>query len=224
MFAFAVGHLSHESKTSFSIWYFYDATLGGTATEVVKEILLSRDEAAINGLELNASKCEAVSSSAIFLSAVCDTLLGCKPINPDLCDYFGASIGIRAVRVCLSKRTEALRSLTDRLKSIDRHDALTLLQTALGHPRAVYDLRAGTCYRDQAAIEEYDNALKEAVSTLVCLNFDDKAWKRETLPAVNSGLGLRSANDLLLSAFISSVVECNDMVMRIGMRKPSGRF
>ena len=43
LFTLAVRSLSHESKAPFSLWYLDDATLGGTASEVLSEIIRIRN-------------------------------------------------------------------------------------------------------------------------------------------------------------------------------------
>ena len=93
----------------------------------------------------------------------------CRTVEPTLCELLGAPVGVNAVTACLNRRTEFLRSLKDRLKKIDRHDAIALLRTSLGHPRAIYDLCAGACFRSTEALEDFDGAVRDAFSEAACV-------------------------------------------------------
>ena len=164
LFALSIRLLSHESIAPFSIWYLDDATIGGNGTEVIAEVARIKQGASEIGLELNSLKCELVSSSPAFVTALRTALPGCKEIKPETGKLLGAPIGRGAVTACLNRRADALQSIAERLHRIYRHDALALLRSSLGHPRTIYNLRTGACFRDPMALAHYDEVLREVLS------------------------------------------------------------
>ena len=99
----------------------------------------------------------------------------------------------------------ALSDITQRLKLLNRHDALTILSISLGHPRAVYNLRSAPCFEDTSFLKELDDALRDAVVSSCCVAMDDKCWDRDTLPPTSGGVGIRSAADLAVPQFLASL-------------------
>ena len=204
LFALTVRSISHSGAAELAVWYLDDATIGGSADQVVAEVDRVRRSAALIGLALNENKCEVVSSDLAFVDAVCRCLPGCKIVSPADCVLLGAAVGDGAVSSSLAKRAESLRGVTARLSLIDRHDALALLRVSLGHPRAVYELRAGASFRSPIALAEYDAALREAVTATLNVRLDDGSWRQCSLPPTLGGIGVRAPSDLALPAFLSS--------------------
>jgi hypothetical protein len=204
LFALAIRQVSHGGNADFRVWYLDDATIGGPAHVVVAEVARIKSAAALLGLHLNDAKCEAVSSNASFIAAARAMIPGCVAVDPASSSLLGAAIGPDAVRPSLAKRANHLREITGRLSEIDRHDALVLLQISLGHPRAVYELRAGAAFRNPEALEDFDSAIRHAAESALNVRLDDKAWAQGSLPPSSGGIGLRAPSDLALAAFISS--------------------
>ena len=66
-------------------------------------------------------------------------------------------------------------------------------------------------------LQSYDDLLKSIVSTVTNTHFskDDLAWTQASLPVKFGGLGIRSAVQLALSAFLASAVASSDLVHHI---------
>jgi len=167
---------------------------------VVAEIEGIKLSASEIGLELNSTKFEAISLNSDFLDSAKSALPGCHSIDSSNCDLLGAAIGPSAVATSLSKRAENLRQTAPRLAAIDHHDALALLRISLGHPKAIYELRAGASFRDPDALADYDCALRESMN----VQLNDQSWLQSTLPPVLGGIGVRTPSDLAFPAFMSS--------------------
>ena len=144
-----------------------DGTLGGSAQEVLAELDSVAQSCASIGLELNATKCEAVSASAEFSVAMTNRLPGFHTVNPDSAELLGAPLGRIATDASLAKKVALLRSSRACLSMVDRHDALALLKVSLGNPRATYVLRAGRAF-DSSQLKVYDEELRECA--VECLN------------------------------------------------------
>ena len=55
-------------------------------------------------------------------------------------------------------------------------------------------------------LKSYDEAIKEALTDILNLNsITESIWNQCTLPVKDGGLGIRSAEELALPAFLSSV-------------------
>ena len=55
-------------------------------------------------------------------------------------------------------------------------------------------------------LKSYDEAIKEALTDILNLNsITESVWNQCTLPVKDGGLGIRSAEELALPAFLSSV-------------------
>jgi len=171
---------------------------------VVAEIECIKLSVSEVGLELNCAKCKAKSINQDFVDNVRSALPGCHSIDPGNCDILGAAIGSSVVATSLSKRAETLRQSAPRLAAIDHHDALALLRISLGHPKAIYELRAGASFRDPDALSDYDRAMRESIELVLNVQLDNQSWLQSTLPPVLGGIGVRTPSDLALPAFLSS--------------------
>ena len=102
-----------------------------------------------------------MSSDKGFVAAVRAVIPGCLAVAPAECSLLGADVGNTAVSARLTKGTEGLRAVANRFADIDRLDALAPLHVSLGHPRAVYELRAGASFRDPTALAAYGLCLRD---------------------------------------------------------------
>ena len=168
--------------------------------------------------------CQVISSSEIFNKTIADRLPNCKQVSPENCLLLGAAIGTASIEPLLNQHAGVLRNMKDNLRSIFRQDALTLLRLSLGHPRSMYILRTGPCFFTDAGIDNLDAALREVCSDCFCLPFDGDSWARATLPPNSGGIGLRSARDTALPAFISSVIGSKTLADRICGNVPDFTF
>ena len=57
--------------------------------------------------------------------------------------------------------------------------------------------------------------LRQAASTVCNVNFDDTGWQQSTLPAAQVGLGLSSAENVSLPAYVSSLSATRQLVGQI---------
>jgi hypothetical protein len=101
---------------------------------------------------------------------------------------------------------ESLKLMVSRLEEIDKHDALFLLRQCFSIPKMTYFFRTGPCFMKPEILKSYDEAIKEALTDILNLNsITESIWNQCTLPVKDGGLGIRSAEELALPAFLSSV-------------------
>ena len=97
---------------------------------------------------------------------------------------------------------------------LDKHDALFLLKNLLSMPRLTYLLRTSPCF-DSPVLGEYDDLLLETLKQVLNCDISLNHWARATLPVAEGGLGIRSARDVSLPAFLSSVKSGVSVARRI---------
>ena len=102
-----------------------------------------------------------------------------------------------------------------RLKHMDAHTSLFLLQKSIWLPRLQYLLRATPIYKQKTILADIDNVLRLAVTVLLNIRFEDSSWEQAVLPTRLRGLGLRKAADVALPSFISSLHRCHQMLSTI---------
>jgi hypothetical protein len=81
----------------------------------------------------------------------------------------------------------------------------------------VYVLRSAPCYQRLSLLHEYDETIRVPLQFILNIQLSDKAWcqVRPTLPVSKDGLGVRSASDLALPTFLSSVTGSASLTCRL---------
>jgi hypothetical protein len=110
------------------------------------------------------------------------------------------------------KKHGDLDRMVTRLQLIDSHQALTLLKNCFAIPKLQYILRATEAYKCRPELEEFDTTVRAAVAGIVNVGFSTESWKQATLLVAYGGLGIRSARDIALPAFLSSLHSVGNLV------------
>ena len=126
----------------------------------------------------------------------------------------GTAIFDNSVTFALEEKICKLLRLGERLKSLDRHDALYLLKNCFSIPRLLYVLRTSPCI-SHPLLAKYDEILRRLLEYIVNTPLDEMAWLQATLPVSFGGLGIRRATDLAVPAFMSSVFSVQQSVCKV---------
>ena len=106
----------------------------------------------------------------------------------------------------LIPKREKLKLMANRLKQIDKHDALFLLKNCYAIPKLTYILRTVPCFTRPDILQSYDIVIKEALEAILNTSLQqDLCWMQSTLPVNLGGLGIRLASEIALPAYLSSV-------------------
>ena len=97
---------------------------------------------------------------------------------------------------------------------IDPHDELFLLKHSFSIPKLTYLLRSAPCF-NYKVLKEYDALLKTSVEKVINIKLSDRNLTQSTLSVSLGGLEVRSAVDLSLPAFLSSVHACSTHVRKL---------
>ena len=82
-------------------------------------------------------------------------------------------------------------------------------------PKLLYFLRTSTCFNHPALLEKYDKTVRDGLSKVCNVNFDDVSSTQLALPAEMGGLGVASASLLALPAFLASAFGASDFLSTI---------
>ena len=211
LFSLAIKDLISSCESELNCWYLDDGTIASnpeTVMEDYKKILQCSDSL---GLSVNPNKCEIYiidPDSQECKNAwknFCKFTEGIKLIQKHDLTLLGAPILPEAIEGVLNSKLESLKLMASRLEEIDKHDALFLLRQCFAIPKVTYFFRTGPCFMKPEILEEYDQVIKEALTNILNMSFiNESVWNQCTLPVKEGGLGVRSAKDLALPAYLSS--------------------
>ena len=105
--------------------------------------------------------------------------------------------------------------MNDRILTLDVHPGLFLLKNALSLQRLMLSHRSAPFYHHPELQAEYDKVTRLTNEALCNIHFDDNSWSQAKLPVRYGSLGLLTAADLALPAFLSSCAASNSLVIDI---------
>ena len=117
--------------------------------------------------------------------------------------------------------------MTERLITIDAHEALFLLRNCFSMPKLTYFLRTAPCFLKKNILLEYDNSIRNSFKKILNIKLEEQAWNQCTLPVNLGGLGLKLAIEIALPAFLSSVYSSSSTrkaLMPVSIRKDQDHF
>ena len=204
LFCLAINDLLAAVTSELVIGYLDDITIGGERDKVIGDIKTLQEAAASIGLVLNNAKSEMLGASPDTIAQFRDSSLPFLEVAAGDAVLLGAPLCAEGVSRVLGERREDLELMASRLKYLPAHDTLYLLKNCLAIPKLLYILRASPCYENDELLI-YDEALKEALTTLLNIDLGGGRWEQASLPVWAGGLGIRGSGLLAPSAFLSSL-------------------
>ena len=220
LFALAVDDAACSPTSKFNVWYLDDATIAGDADSVISDVRQVLPALARLGLEVNPTKSELINlglSSEEFeraRHAIEGSLAGVTVTPSNDVELLGSPISLPATARVIESKVEHFQSMTENLRLLDAHPALFLLKNCFAVPRLLYTLRSSPCYAVQH-LSRFDDHIRASAEHLCNISFDDPGWAQAKLPIRAGGIGLRTATDLALPAYLSSRAASRDLVQRI---------
>ena len=212
--------LTKQLSSNLNLWYLDDGFLAGDPVSVMSDLSSIVSSSSELGLAVNPSKCEilALSCSAEeshSLYSACDSIAsGISIMTHASAQLLGSAIFPDGLTSVLEDKNKKLCRLLERLKLLDRHDALFLLKNCIAIPRLLYTLRTQRCL-PHPLLAAYDSSLRRGLESILNTKTEDASWLQATLPVSSGGLGVRRATDLAEPAFLSSAFSVQDAVSRI---------
>jgi hypothetical protein len=215
LFCAATFKLAKSMKSEMNLWYIDDGTLGGNVADLLADFQTVRRSGEELGLVLNVSKCELITDDSDVVAKFREVAPDIKHVSPSIATLLGAPIGTnQGTDLVLSQKLNELKRLTDRLKVLCAHDAFYLLKNCFALPKLQYVLRSAPCY-SCPILAEYDDVIRRTLQSILNISMSDVAWDQATLPVSNGGLGIRSATDVALPAFLASVSGSHCLTLQI---------
>ena len=104
--------------------------------------------------------------------------------------------------------------MAERLKHLNTHDAFYLLKHCFSLPMLMYTLRSAPCY-DSELINQYDESIRSTLQAILNVSLTDDGWRQAKLPVKHGGLGVLSASDIALPAFLASVFGSAELSLQL---------
>ena len=214
-FCLAVHELLSSTKSSITIGYLDDVSLGGEANTVAEDFVMLEKSAAKLGLTLNRNKCEVVGLTDTSRLLFVTRGISLKEVDAGALTLLGSPLmsGDGLDSMLASKKND-LMILAGRLNFLPAHDSLYLLRNVVTTPRLMYTLRTSPC-TSSSVLVEYDEFLRSTVSSTLNVDLSDAMWLQASLPVRWGGLGIRSAVMLAPSAYLASAAGTANLVLRL---------
>jgi hypothetical protein len=208
LFCGSINPLLQSLVCKFKLAYMDDVTIGGSESQVAKDVEEIRRKGRDIGLQLNDKKCEFISKSAVSTNTV---FANFNHLRVEEAELLGAPLTVgTAMDTALSRRCDDLARAATRLGSIAAHDALVLLKASFSAPKLLHTMRAAPC-SGHAALQKFDELLRECVCSITNTDLSDVQWIQASLPVKNGGLGVRRVSSLAPSAFLASAAGTRDL-------------
>jgi len=183
--------------------YLDDIGLGARVEDLPTLIRSAEAEAGAIGLQLNPLKCQIIGLDPEDVPVW--EAAGLPFLRPpqEASAFLGAPLYESGVDASLSEACASLRALAPRLALLTAHEAFHLLRVCFGLPKLQYLLRTSPAFASSGC-KEIGEVLRDILTEVLNLQFDDLAWTQACLPVRWGGLGVRDIAMLAPSAFLSS--------------------
>ena len=115
----------------------------------------------------------------------------------------------------LEKKLKELENVNGMVEKLDAHYGFFMFENCFSLPKLLYFLRTCTCFNHPALLEKYDKTVRDGLSKVCNVNFDDISSTQLDLPAEMGGLGVSSASLLAFPAFLASAFGASDFLTTI---------
>ena len=211
-----------------------DGTLGGDVDCLVNDYLtIVNDyftivqEGKEIGLVVNPQKCEIITNDLDIVQKFYSLAPEMVHTSPSVATLLARQLVLTKVLLTffVHGKLEDLKRMTENLKQLNAHDALFLLKNCFSIPKLTYTLRCAPCY-NQEILSEYDDVIRSTLQLILKISLSEDAWCQASLPVSNGAIGVRSACQVALPAFLSSVEASHQLIqdlLPVRLRQISGR-
>ena len=211
LFSLAILNLTHQMKSQGNIWYLDDGTLLGTMKSISEDFETIKSASTSLGLEVNPGKCELMvvdqlsQENTALLTKFCSENPEMRLIGNEDLTLLGSPVLPETIEKVLRSKLESLKLMANRLESLDAHDAMFLLKNCFALPKLTYFLRTSPCFLKEEVLKEYDKTIQTSLQSILNIKLEGNSATQSSLPVRLGGLGVRSAWDISVPAFLSSV-------------------
>lgn len=217
-FSLSIHPIIEMLASELNIWYLDDGTLGGEYDAVLSDFKLLIQECGKIGLEINPTKCE------LFFCGNTDQSIidqfnavspGIKVVDTHDLELLGAPLTEEAEEKVLLKMHSKLKTMFERIGTLNHHMAYYLLKNCFSIPKLTYLLRSTGYFKHKHLLHAIDEDIKATLETICNSSFKCDKYEIISLPARCGGLGIRKSTEICLPSFISSVHSVINLVTLI---------
>ena len=110
----------------------------------------------------------------------------------------------------MEKIIKELEKVNGIVEKLDAHYGFFMLENCFSLLKLLYFLGTSTCFNHPAFLEKYDKTVRDRLSKVCNVNFDDISSLQLALPAEMGGLGFSFASLLAHPAFLASAFGASD--------------
>ena len=174
------------------------------------------------GLKIKLTKCEILIPGDInekrrstILATLQKLCPGIKTPKKGELIILGSPLGPKSQADLLEKKINEMEKLNGIVEKLDAQYGFFMLKNCFSLPKLLYFLRTSTCFDFPALLEKYDKTVRDGLSKVCNVNFDDISSTQLALHAEMGGLGVSSASLLALPAFSASAFGASDFLTTI---------
>ena len=150
-----------QLKSELCVWYLDDGTIGGAAEDIKHDLEIVVREGAALGLHMNERKSEVICKDPAARGSILPSIPGAQVIDPTSASLLGSPIGdTGSTSDAISRKTQLLRTMGERLQYVSAHDALLLLRNSFAIPKLLYLLRSSPSFLSPK-LKDYDDVLRQ---------------------------------------------------------------
>ena len=203
LFCLALHEPLQQVKCEFLSGYLDDIGMADSIDQVIQDTVQLERAAELVGLQLNHAKCQVIGITDQTRPTWVAAGLKFEECTLDDASLLGSPLSVRGVDNAVLLCQKKLETALPRLYLMSAHESLFLLKNSLAVPRLQFTLRTAPCFVG-SSLKSFDGVVRSALSRSLNLAMDDQAWEQASLPVRWGGLGVRSAEALSTSAYLSS--------------------
>ena len=119
-------------------------------------------------------------------------------------EILGSPMGANARRVLLNKKMIELQRLSEVVTKSHAHYGFYLLKNCVSLPKLLYFLRTSPCFQELDLLQQYDSFIRKSLSKICNDSFIESSYTQAILPVSKGGIGIASASQIALPAFLAS--------------------
>ena len=129
---------------------------------------------------------------------------GIKVEDSEKLEILGSPMGVNARRVLLNSKMIELHRFFEVVTKFNAHYAFYLLKNCFSLPKLLYFLRTSPCFEELDLLLQYDSSIRKSLSKICNVNFNESSYTQAILPVSKGGIGIASASQIALPAFLDS--------------------
>jgi Reverse transcriptase (RNA-dependent DNA polymerase) len=130
------------------------------------------------------------------------------------CSTWCSGMRTKVSRPCFGKQASGVEAAQWPFEAAPSTRHFFLLRNCLSLPKLQYTMRCSPSF-DSSVIARYDECNRDTLEAVLNVQLSEYAWLQASLPVAAGGLGVRTASQIVLPAFLSSIIVSKDLGLKI---------